>query len=182
MMNDVKKDFRKKALNINKNITNKLEKSNIICDKLSHLIKDFSSVALYAAMPNEVNLDKLILTLLNDGIKVALPKIEDTNLSFYYITSLDELIIDNKYNIKEPNNNNLANKNELDAIIIPGVAFDYNFNRMGHGKGYYDRYLSSYNGLKIGVCFEEQLYKEIPSEEHDIKLDMIITEEKRLTK
>ena len=182
MMNDVKKDFRKKALNINKNITNKLEKSNIICDKLSHLIKDFSSIGIYAAMPNEVNLDKLILTLLNDGIKVALPKIEDTNLLFYYVNSLDELIVDNKYEIREPKNDNLADKNDLDVIIIPGVAFDYNLNRMGHGKGYYDRYLSSYNGLKIGVCFDEQLYKEIPSKEHDIKMDMIITNEKRFAK
>ena len=182
MMNDVKKDFRKKALNINKNITDKLEKSNIICDKLSHLIKDFSSIGIYAATPDEVNLDNLIHALLNNDIKVALPKMDNNNLSFYYITSLDKLIVDNKYGIREPKNDNLADKNELDAIIIPGVAFDINLNRMGHGKGYYDKYLEDFKGIKIGVCFGELLFDNIPTDTHDIKMDMIITNEKRFAK
>ena len=67
-------------------------------------------------------------------------------------------------------------KADIDIVIVPGVAFDKKYNRMGYGKGYYDRFLKDMTALKIGVCHSFQLVDEIPSEPHDIKMDMIVTE------
>lgn len=63
-------------------------------------------------------------------------------------------------------------------ILIPGLAFSEQGDRLGRGKGFYDKYLSRYAGVKIGVCFEVQLVDSIPTEIHDVPLDYIVTEEK----
>lgn len=70
-------------------------------------------------------------------------------------------------------------KVEPDVVLVPGLAFDKECNRLGRGRGYYDRYLSHYKGLKIGVFFERQLVEKVPTEENDIKLDLIITDQKK---
>ena len=64
----------------------------------------------------------------------------------------------------------------IDLIIVPGIAFDRSFNRLGRGKGYYDRLLSTLTVPKIGICFDFQLFDSIPAEPFDKKMDMIITE------
>ena len=61
-------------------------------------------------------------------------------------------------------------------MIIPGICFDKSKNRIGYGKGYYDKYLSNTNIKKIGLCYEEQITKEIKSDKTDIRLDYLITE------
>lgn len=64
------------------------------------------------------------------------------------------------------------------ALLIPGVGFDLQGSRLGRGGGYYDRYLESYRGMKIGVCFECQVVERIYCEPHDQKMDVLITEER----
>ena len=64
------------------------------------------------------------------------------------------------------------------AILIPGVAFDGSLNRIGRGKGYFDSYLKSYKGIKIGIFFSYQEIEEVPTEAHDEKLDFIVTNKK----
>ncbi|MBQ9448374.1 MAG: 5-formyltetrahydrofolate cyclo-ligase [Acholeplasmatales bacterium] len=175
-----KKEFR---LNINKDINNKESKSKVISYLLYNELKNYKSIALYAAMNDEVNLDSLITRLINEGKTVSLPRINNDKLDFYIINSLDELnISNNKYKIREPISNNIINKDNIDIMVIPGVAFDINLNRMGHGKGYYDKYLEDFKGIKTGVCFGELLFDNIPTDTHDIKMDMIITNEKRFAK
>ena len=69
------------------------------------------------------------------------------------------------------------NKNVApEVLVIPGLGFDKRGNRLGRGKGYYDRYLSKNNVVKIGICFHEQLVDEIPIEEYDVLMDFIITD------
>ncbi len=63
-----------------------------------------------------------------------------------------------------------------DVIILPGLAFSKSGERLGRGKGFYDKYLSNFSGVKVGVCFSDQLEEEIPTESHDIVLDYIVTE------
>lgn len=66
---------------------------------------------------------------------------------------------------------------DLDCVIIPGVAFDRNGHRLGRGKGYYDRALAGFKGLKIGVCFSEQFLKnDLVTEAHDVPMDWVVTE------
>lgn len=61
-------------------------------------------------------------------------------------------------------------------IIVPGVAFDNNNNRLGRGKAYYDKLLKESKSYKVGVCFDFQLIEEVPVDEYDIKMDLIISE------
>lgn len=63
-----------------------------------------------------------------------------------------------------------------DAILVPGQGFTRRGNRLGRGKGYYDKYLKDFKGPKIGICFVEQIQEEIPFEEHDEKVDVIVTD------
>ncbi len=65
-----------------------------------------------------------------------------------------------------------------DVLLIPGLAFSTNGERLGRGKGFYDKFLFDYRGIKVGVCFEVQLVAEMPTEAHDVNLDYIVTEER----
>jgi 5-formyltetrahydrofolate cyclo-ligase len=87
-------------------------------------------------------------------------------------------LVVNQYGIKEPAiTNSLLQESHIDLAIIPVLSFDDKCNRLGRGLGYYDKYLSQ-NGhiIKIGLAFELQKTAEIPTEEHDVQLDIIITE------
>ncbi|MCF0205812.1 MAG: 5-formyltetrahydrofolate cyclo-ligase, partial [Bacteroidales bacterium] len=65
---------------------------------------------------------------------------------------------------------------DFDLIIVPGVAFDRNGNRLGRGRGYYDRFLCKYPKVeKIGICFDFQLLEEIPTEPTDIRMDKVVS-------
>jgi 5-formyltetrahydrofolate cyclo-ligase len=81
-----------------------------------------------------------------------------------------------KFGIPEPTTNcNSLPLNQLDLVLVPGVAFAPCGARLGRGRGFYDRILKSVNGLKIGVAFDEQIVDAIPSESHDVRVDGIIT-------
>ena len=80
------------------------------------------------------------------------------------------------FNIQEPTGNEIITDfGVTDVAIIPGVAFDRNGNRLGRGKGYYDRFLSHFPGIKIGICADFRLVDAIPAEAHDVKMDYVIT-------
>jgi hypothetical protein len=80
------------------------------------------------------------------------------------------------FGIWEPGDTRETDPGSIDWIIVPGVAFDKKLNRLGRGKGYYDKLLVQTSATKIGICYELQLFDEIPAEPHDIKMDFIITE------
>ena len=63
-----------------------------------------------------------------------------------------------------------------DVVLVPGLAFTKNGHRLGRGKGCYDRFLSNYQGVAIGLCFEEQIVKNVFNEAHDEQMNFIITE------
>lgn len=78
--------------------------------------------------------------------------------------------------ISEPDGENFTDYKKVDLIIIPGVAFDSKLNRLGRGKGYYDRFLPKLKATKIGVCFDFQLLDKVPVDNNDVKMDMLISE------
>ena len=94
-------------------------------------------------------------------------------MNFYKIDSYDD-IQPGYFNIPEPKSN--IKLRTPDIIIVPGVAFSYEFERLGYGGGFYDTYLCDKDILKIAICFEFQMMDKLPVEEHDIKMDMIVTE------
>ena len=131
-------------------------------------------VAVYKSMKDEVDTSFLINKLLKEKI-VLLPKVIDDKMDFIIIDK-NTKYIKSKLGILEPIGEIYGGP--IDLIIVPGVSFDKKLNRLGFGKGYYDKYLNNKNIYKIGLSFSEQIKEIIPCDKHDIKMDMIITENK----
>ncbi|MFQ3306882.1 MAG: 5-formyltetrahydrofolate cyclo-ligase [Candidatus Midichloriaceae bacterium] len=130
-------------------------------------------IAGYFPIKNEVNILPILEELRNIKVVVCLPKIFDNDLKFCEWKRSD-ILIKNKFQIKEPE---IPIIRKPDLVIVPVVGFDENHNRLGYGSGYYDRALSSMNGvIKLGVAYDFQKVTSIPKENHDIKLDIMITD------
>ena len=137
-----------------------------------------SSVLFYAPMPGELNVWPLLLEAISEGKRVFLPRFQAAQ-SAYGIGEVRNPGTDLKvgrFGIREPVAACLGVVvNELDLILVPGVAFDLHGRRLGRGKGYYDRLLGSVRGITCGVGFDEQIVSEVPVEPHDVRLNCILT-------
>lgn len=158
----------------------KLEKSVSVQKRVLQLpeLATSDTILLYHALPDEVNTDLLLESLSNrrkGNKRVALPVVDGENLI------LKEYIPDNMSegynNILEPADTNIIDPSEIDLAIIPGMAFDRSYNRMGRGKGFYDRLLNSLHCKKIGIAFSFQIFDTIPCGDYDFPMDMVISED-----
>lgn len=157
------------------------EKSDRI---ISHLINfDFfrqsKVVHTYLSMNNrkEVCTDGLLTNLLELSKKVIVPvtNFEEHKLIHSEIHSLADLTT-NKWGVREPKEINPIDVDKMDFIVVPMNAADKKGNRLGYGKGFYDRFLSQVNAFKAGLIFEDFIFEEIPAEEYDVKMNVLITE------
>ena len=187
----MKKEFRKKVINLRKEKDKDFIKHNtdIITDKLLNLdcIKNAKNIMLYLDFNNEVSTDSLIKKLLNLGKIVSSPITlkEERKLIPSQITDLKNGIQYGAYNIREPKPecSPAINIKDLDVIIVPAVAYDKNCYRLGYGGGFYDRFLENLrkDAVTIGIAFDLQIFDEVPKEAHDAQLDYIVTESRILT-
>jgi len=179
-----KQELRKEYIKIRNNIDNKNEKSKII---ISRVIKDVAYknakiIGIYKSFAFEVNTSELIEYSINIGKIVALPKVVNNELKFYKINSLADNLIKSEFGVEEPleNEENFITKNNIELIIVPGICFDKEKNRLGFGKGYYDRLLINTKLKTIAICFYEQIMESenLPTTNNDIKIQKIITDQK----
>ena len=120
---------------------------------------------------------------LNSGKKIVIPYCVDGELELFHLESMDELET-GMYKILEPRADlrQVASKRvpveELDLILVPGVAFDAHGGRTGHGKGYYDKLLENAKPETplVALAFQCQIFDEIPMQTHDIYMDKVVTE------
>lgn len=172
-----KKEIRQEIIQKRKkmSISQVVTKSSLICNKIinSPCYKNSRTIYCYFSVNNEVNLESLMEHALADGKTVALPRVENNNINFYCIKSLDKLN-PGYYNIPEPEPEISAPQGDL--LIVPGVAFTEKGERLGYGGGFYDRFLSQNDIYSIGVCFGFQIVKNIPTMEHDQKMNEIISD------
>lgn len=146
----------------------------------TELFRQASCIALYHAIPGEVQTAGFIEKWF-DKKQLLLPLVIGDDLRLLPYEGYDSLI-PGAFGILEPTNTETTvPESDVDLIIVPGVAFDCQLNRMGRGKGYYDRLLSTLQAPKIGICFDFQLQESIPVESFDKKMDMVITENKIIT-
>lgn len=158
-----------------------VEKSAAIQKKLFSVPEfiNAKTVMTYISAFREVSTDGIINRLFECKKSVAVP-VSDTNsitITPSYISSTAELVR-GAYGIKEPSVIRECALSDIDIIIVPGIAFDVRKNRMGFGKGYYDRLLYGSDAIKIGLCYDFQLLDTIPYDKHDIPMDIIITEKR----
>ncbi len=156
---------------------NRQDRANIIIqEKIWEMLSGINSFAIYMNMEDEVATDLLIDKAFITNKLISSPKcIDNENMVMAKIDSRFKFTR-GQLNIKEPTGM-IIDKNEIEVIIVPMVAFDKCGVRIGHNKGYYDRYLSDYNGLMIGIAYQYQEVDSILKEDHDINMDMIITEQ-----
>lgn len=133
------------------------------------------SILLYHALNDEVQTMSL-LQRWHDKKKLYLPVVEGDHLQVRRYEP--SLMVNGSYGIREPEGMNLTELSVIDLVIVPGVAFDLSGNRLGRGKGYYDRLLPQLNVPKIGIAFSWQLIERLPIEPFDHPLDGVITNEK----
>ncbi|MCK9278306.1 MAG: 5-formyltetrahydrofolate cyclo-ligase [Methanoculleus sp.] len=155
------------------------EHSKIISQRLLDLLNGFETVMVYASKAPEVETKDLIVDLNRRGVRVIVPIIERETCSLRLSYLLDPaVLLPSTFNVPEPVGHELpARPEEVQAVIIPMLAFDAEGNRLGYGAGYYDRFLCRYpHPRKIGIAFSCQQAQSIPVDENDVKMDYIVTE------
>ena len=161
------------------------KKSELIYRKLidSSYYTNCKEIYVYVSMKKEVDTIKIINKALKDGKTVAVPKVDNFKREMFFsmINSLDELE-PGHFDVLEPKKDFIrpVEGNNNTIILVPGIVFDKNKNRIGYGGGYYDRYLQKYNDIvmkTIGLAYSLQIIDNIPAQKYDITLDLIVTDE-----
>jgi 5-formyltetrahydrofolate cyclo-ligase len=141
------------------------------------------TVLFYIDVRSEVRTRNDLVNALASGKKVVIPYCVDGELELFHLENYDELAI-GMYKILEPRDElrSVAAKKvdvkAIDLIIVPGVAFDRRGGRTGHGKGYYDKLLehARLDTPLVALAFECQMFEEIPMQDHDVFMDIVVTE------
>lgn len=150
--------------------------SSQIFSKIAALkeVEEASVIALFVSLPDEPQTADFIEQLLLQNRRVVVPRIEGEVMNFYDIS---EGVTTGAFGIMEPVATTPIAPSEIDVMVVPGVAFTQLGARLGRGKGFYDKYLS-HNGFRaytVGVCYPCQLVEELPTEEHDKLLDLVVS-------
>lgn len=183
-----KKELRKEAKSYRKSLSenDRLDKSSTIISNLKAL-KEFQKaevILMYASLPDEVETLSLIRELTEKGKKsVYCPVTQGDEMEFYRILSLDDLKEGN-FHVLEPEplkESFLELQNDVHyCMLMPGLMFDKRGNRLGYGKGYYDKYLARVpKGViftTIALSYESMVKDAIPAEETDWRADYVVTE------
>ena len=165
------------------------------CRSMSHEIykrlialeldRDYDNILLYSAIRNEVNTDEYFACLINKAKRIYYPRVCGDEMSFYRVRCLEELNC-GSFNINEPDMTHEYTEADGRALmIVPGLGFSYTGYRIGYGKGFYDRYLSSFTKrdtvMAVGVGYDFQLLGNVTFEdEYDVPLDGVITDKREV--
>ena len=170
----IRKDIRQKRSEMDES---KIESmSNDVFDTLEILgvFQEAKYILVYKSLNGEVATDTFIEKWINEK-ELFCPCVIDDNLVFRNIKSNTQYT-KSSFGVAEPIGDDLLDYSKIDLIIVPGVAFDIHKNRLGFGKGYYDKFLKNMTAPKLGICFDYQVLDKIPTTDNDIKMDYVISE------
>lgn len=147
----------------------------IIHDSIIPMLEPHKTIAIYASFNGEVDTYGIIETLLWSKHRIVLPRIENKTMNFYEIDNFHDLR-KSSYGILEPVSETIVPAEMIDIMVVPLVAFNRKCYRVGYGGGYYDRYTVHTHFPKIGLAYSFQETSVPFQEDHDIALDVIVTE------
>lgn len=184
---DDKKAFRKAMLFKRDAIPyeNRIESDKIRNEHIRkwNVYHDAELLLFYLSYRSEADTRQLLKEALESGRSVAVPKVVGTDMVFYRLTSLSQLVEGYK-GILEPDTEcteQITEFPEHTILFVPGCAFDEFGGRMGYGGGFYDRFMQRYpEALRVALAYEEQMVPEVPREVHDRLVDVIMTEQRML--
>lgn len=145
-----------------------------------HETRNARRAAVFLPIRKEVDTMELIRKLVMSDTVVCLPVVDkEKGLSFSTFISFEELV-KGEFGVLEPLQKIPCEPESIDLFFLPGIAFDYQGRRLGWGKAYYDRFFNETKakGLKVGLAFDFQVLSELPTEEHDILVDVVVTDKK----
>lgn len=202
---EIRKEVKEKREHLKRRELESLSK--VILDKLLKLdaYQECDKIFTYLSMGSEVDTHILVKQARADGKRIFLPRVEGKRLEFYEIDDLFDLEL-SRFGVLEPriseakrytlpgkralreeeSKDKWMERDKVNLMIIPGLAFDSGGNRIGYGGGYYDRYLNLIKDIpalqfyKVALAFDFQLYPQIPVESFDIPVDEIITPTRRI--
>lgn len=156
----------------------RLVESMELCARLEPQLQSAHRILFFAPLADELDVWPLLEKLLPSGKLCALPAFDAGAQSYAArrVKNLETDIVTGKFGVSEPLPECEAMALEqFDLILVPGMAFDLGGNRLGRGRGFYDRILALASGVKCGVAYDFQLMEEIPTEAHDARVNFMFT-------
>lgn len=172
----IKAELRLKHIQQRKSISEAKRQyaSSLIFHRLLPLLEGVQVVGMYVSLKHEVDTRGLLEWCWTQGKRVAIPKVTSQGLVFVEMHNLTLTRRVGKLGVVEPLVSDPIDA-PIDLMVVPMLAFDDQAYRLGYGGGYYDRYLSSYQGVSVGVCFDFDHERDLPRESHDVPCDLICT-------
>lgn len=144
---------------------------------LQHTFSHEQTVIFYHALPDEIDLAQLAREWMNQGRTIAFPAvITEERMVFRKVSDLEQSFVPGYRGIFEPGENCLPISAEGALVLVPGLAFTSRGERLGRGKGYYDRALASCRCTPVGISLDEDILPRLPCAEHDVQMSYICTE------
>lgn len=177
-ISELKKQLRQKIKERKKLVSKEImlvDSKNIFkeIEKLPEFVSA-KTVLAYWSLPDEVQTHEFVMKWYKHK-RIFLPIVVGDKLELRLFSGMDCMVEGVAFGILEPKKGDPAGEKDIDFGIIPGMAFDLNGNRMGRGKGYYDKLLLSKNIYKVGVCYDFQIVENVPTDSFDIPMDLIIS-------
>lgn len=157
------------------------ERSAAIVHHLKSLDFLHAGITLHAFLPilrkREPDISAVFPYWSENGVRIAVPETESSHFDLLHLQYLPgEPLSEDAWGVSVPQNKRYIFRNELDVILVPLLAADYEGHRLGYGKGFYDRFLASSAIPAIGVCYSDEVFETIPYESHDVKIAGLVTD------
>lgn len=178
---EIRKQIKEKKAALNRAFIS--DYSELLCYNFTQqdFYKEAEVLYSYLAYNEEIITDALIRSAWADGKKVAVPRvISDGVMEFFYIDSFDDIELGFVEIPEPPYNPERIARDKKVLILMPGLAFGRDRNRIGYGGGFYDRYLEAREAegtefLKVALAYNFQIFDTVPAEEHDYKVDILLS-------
>ena len=180
----VKKELRQKLREVLTKISPEWrhDASHRACDRLidTREYQRAEVVMVFLSLPLEIDTTPLVLQCWRDRKRVLAPQVswEQRRMLPVEIQSLSDDLTETRFGIREPARGVPIPVCDIDLLIVPGLGFDTAGNRIGRGRGFYDHFLTSseWRGISCGLAFERQVVVHVPTSDHDIRVDMLVTD------
>jgi 5-formyltetrahydrofolate cyclo-ligase len=154
--------------------------SREILERLFRLPEFIESTCLmfFASFRSEVDTLPMIRKALAEGKRVVLPRVRGKDLALFEIRDFGTDVSPGAWGIPEPCERMPVALDAIDLMLVPGLAFDEHGNRLGYGAGFYDRLLTVFSKMTVGLVFEVQMVPTVPADRHDVAVKKIVTEKR----
>lgn len=177
LKNELREEYRQRRKDLDEGLKKEMDMK--IAERFLSSIsyKYATQILLYASTEEEISTDIIFSQAVKEGKKCFFPRcFEHSKMNYYRADSEEELETD-KYNIKAPlTSAEIYTPQPSDICVVPAMAYDKKGFRLGYGKGFYDRFLPSFLGIKTGLCYSDFMREKLPKGRYDISVDVIITE------